>query len=90
LIRKLSANGESWLVSDSDVNGEVEVLISGDGGFVRSLLEGDAGDHKSVPLVSDSSIVESTKTRFSMTKYFQYKPNLRERFAKEQFVPILK
>ncbi len=83
-MKKLSANGESWFVSDSDVNGEIEVLKSDDEGLVGSpLISGDAGDHKSVPLVSDSSTAESAKTRFSMPKYFQNKSDLRERFAKE-------
>ncbi len=63
-MKKLSANGESWFVSDSDVNGEVEVLKSDDEGLVGSpLISDDAGDHKSVPLVSDSSIAESAKKR---------------------------
>jgi hypothetical protein len=60
LIKNFSANGKSELVSDSDVNGEL----------VRSppLTSGDAGDHRSVPLVSDSSTAESAKTKFSIEK----------------------
>ena len=70
MIKNFSANGESGFVSDSDVNGDAELLKSDEEGLVGSppLTSGDVGDHRSVPLVSDSSIAESAKTKFSMGK----------------------
>ncbi len=68
-IKKFSVWIESGLVSDSDGNGEVDVLKSNDETLVGPIDSGDVGGHKSVPLVSDSSRFESTKTIDISEKY---------------------
>ncbi len=92
-MKKCSANDDSGLFSDSDVNGELETLKSKDEALVGSLDPGGDGDHKSVPLVSDSSKLESTRKRSSHKNVRGIKNKSkyhRENFDTAQFVRILK